>query len=88
MLEQLAVPWWKLQPMESPCRSKLLTGTVVHGEELMLEQVNPQELYPVERTHVGAVPDELQPMGRTHAEEVNEGLCPVGGTLHWSSGRV
>lgn len=30
MQEQVDMPWRKLQPMESPCRSKILAGTATH----------------------------------------------------------
>ena len=73
--------------MESPRWSRLLAGTVAHGEEPMLEQVCwqdvwpvggplpeqsiPEGLYPMERTHAGTVLEELQPVGRTHVGAVH-----------------
>lgn len=42
----------------------------------------PEGLYPMERTHVGAVWKELQPVGRTHVG-VHGTLSPVTGTLGW-----
>lgn len=43
----------------------------------MLENSVPEGLYPVERTHAGAVIEELQPMGRPHVGEVQEALQPM-----------
>ncbi|KAK4815745.1 hypothetical protein QYF61_006783 [Mycteria americana] len=42
--EQVDVPRRKLQPMESPCWSRLPAGAEAHGEELTLEQVFWQDL--------------------------------------------
>lgn len=35
-VEQVDVAWRRLQPMESPCRSRLLAGTVVHERNFTL----------------------------------------------------
>ena len=57
----------------SPCWSRLyLARPVAHGGST-LEFSVPEGLYPVERTHAGAVLEELQPMGRTHVGEGREG---------------
>lgn len=42
--QHMDVPWRKLQPVESPCRSRLLAGTVAYGEKPTQNQVFPQEL--------------------------------------------
>ena len=60
-----------------------LAGTVAHGGPT-LEQFVPEELYPMERTHAGAVLEELQPMGRTHIG-ICEELYLLGGSPHRSS---
>ena len=73
MTEQVGMPWQKLQPMESPCRSRLQSGAVACREEPTQEQPVPEGLHPMERTHAGAV---------------CEGLSPMGGTPRWSRGRV
>jgi len=54
----------------------------------MLEQSVPEGLYPMERTHTGAVLEELQSVGKTHTEAACAGLYPVGGCPRWFWGAV
>lgn len=74
-------------PLEA-CAGAGLLGELVIPWALMLEQTIPEELYPMEETHTGAVHEELQSMGRTHTGEVCEGISPMGTIQHWIRGRV
>jgi len=52
----------------------------------MLEQLFPEGLHPVGRTHAGAVHEELQPLGRTHVGKVCGELSPVRGPFMLEQG--
>ncbi|OPJ69717.1 hypothetical protein AV530_012697 [Patagioenas fasciata monilis] len=73
LLEQVGMSWWKLQPMESPCRIRLLAGAVACGEKPIQEQ-SVKDCTPWQRTCAGTVPVELQPVRRTRVGEVYERL--------------
>ena len=47
LVEQVEVAWRRLQPMESPRRSRPRAGAAARGEEPTQEQVTRQELLPV-----------------------------------------
>ncbi|PKU41421.1 hypothetical protein llap_8286 [Limosa lapponica baueri] len=93
--DQVDVPWRKLQPVEdliheqAPGRreahagASFLVGTMACGGTT-LEQLVPDGLYPVERTHAGSVLEELQSVKRTHVRSVHEGMYPVEETPCWS----
>ncbi|KAK4830027.1 LOW QUALITY PROTEIN: hypothetical protein QYF61_008365 [Mycteria americana] len=84
----------KLKPMDSPHQSKPLAElwpverSPHRSRGPALEQCIPEGLYPMKRTHTGAILEELQPMGRTHVGAVHEGLSPMGGTPHWRRGKL
>lgn len=61
--------------LEEPvvCRGTTLEQSVLEG------------LYPMARSHAGAVSETLQPVGRTHVGEVNEELRPMVRTPFWSN---
>lgn len=69
--------------MERPCWSRFL-AEIVACEGPMLDQSILEGLYPMYRTHSGAVHQELQPMGRTDVGGVCRGLYLMGGNLFHS----
>ena len=74
---------------EEPITDRPLSGAVVHEEELMLEQIFWQDLWPHGRPALEhSAPEGLCPVERTQVEAVREGLCTVRETPRWSRGRV
>lgn len=76
MLKQVDQPEGCCNPVESPCRSRVLSGPVA------LKQSAPEGV--PQRIQAGADCEELQPLRRTHVGEVHGVLSPVRGTTHWN----
>lgn len=84
MPEQVDQPIECCNSVESPCGSRVLSGSVVPWGTT-LKQFAPEALHPPERIQAGAVcEEEVQPVRRIHVGEVHGGLSLVGGTTHWS----
>ena len=78
--------WQELWPAKrSPSGARFPAGPVALGRP-MQEQSVPEEQYPMEKTHAGALLEELHPMESTHTGKIHGGPYPMGGTSCWSKG--